>query len=305
MSDGRVTPPAAPGASQVPGYPSSHAQVLFETFNGIDTKSPRPAVPDQMMAWCRGFMPTGPSQLSILPGKGPNVFTSISGIVWFQFGNIGTTYYAAILQSDGSMAWLDTTTGASGFIMPPGTIQVPRPQMGFTQYGDQYFCFAKDQTNGYWLWDGTNLFGAGSLSPIVTLTSAGQNYTSAPAINIQTTGGGTGVAIQAQIDPGTQSVNQVTVTNPGSGYTAAPPVTLSGGGKASPPTVTATIVPTTVSATNGTATFANLNINKVGTYFLEVTSPGLTPTTVGPITVTAADAADGPAGSGRVRLRPR
>jgi hypothetical protein len=218
MSDGRVTPPAAPQASQVPGYPSSHAQILFETFNGIDTKSPRPAVPDQQMAWCRGFMPTGPSQLSILPGKGPNVFTSTTGIVWYGFGNIADTYYAVILQRDGSIAWFNTDTGASGLIMPPGAILVPRTQMGFTQWGSQYFIFAKDQANGYWIWDGTNLFTAGTLGPIVNLTNAGSNYIGLPAIQLLTTGNGTGVQLEAQLVPGTDAISQITVTNPGHGF---------------------------------------------------------------------------------------
>lgn len=218
MSDGRVTPPAAPQASQVPGFPSSHAQVLFETFNGIDTKSPRPAVPDQMMAWCRGFMPVGPSQLAILPGKGPNVYSSSTGIVWYAFGNIADTYYAVILQRDGSIIALNTDTNTVSTIMPPGTIQVPRTQMGFTQWGSQYFIFAKDQANGYWIWDGTNLFTAGTLGPIVNLTSAGQNYTSPPNFKIQTTGNGTGVQLQTQLVPGSDAVGQVTVTNPGSGF---------------------------------------------------------------------------------------
>lgn len=218
MSDGRVTPPAAPQASQTPGYPASHAQVLFETFGGVDTKSPRPAVKDDMMAWCRGFMPTGPSQLSILPGKGPNVFSSTSGIVWYAFGNISDTYYAVILQRDGSIVALNTDTDALTTIMPPGAILAPRTQMGFTQWGSQYFIFAKDQPNGYWIWDGTNLFTAGTLGPIVNLTSAGENYTSPPNIQVLTTGNGTGAQLQAQLVPGTDAVSQVTVTNPGTGF---------------------------------------------------------------------------------------
>lgn len=219
MSDGRVTPPAAPQASQVPGYPSSHAAILFEKFDGIDTKSPRPAVLDQQMAWCRGLMPTGPSQLSILPGKGPNVFTSNGGgIVWYQFGNIADTYYAVILQQDGSIVWFNTDTNAFGYIMPPGTILTPRTQMGFTQWGSQYFIFAKDQANGYWLWDGTNLFEAGTIGPIINLTAAGSNYTTPPAVTVQSTGNGTGVVLQAQLVPGTDAVSQVTVVNPGHGF---------------------------------------------------------------------------------------
>jgi hypothetical protein len=219
MADqGRVTPPAMPQASQVPGYQSSHDQRAFETFDGIDTKAPRPAIQEKTMAWCSGFMPVGPSQLAILPDIGPSIFNSgNNNIVWHQYGNIADTYYAFVLLSDGSMWAINTDTNAAQEIMGPGTIQVPRTQMGFSQWGSQYILFAKDQTNGYWIWDGTILYYAGTIGPIINIDVSGQNYTSPPTVTMQSTGGG-GATFSAQLEPGTGAVDQVTVTNPGSGF---------------------------------------------------------------------------------------
>src|SRR5262245_66652753 len=80
-------PPALPAASEIPGYVSSPDQVVFRIFNGIDTKSPRPAIDDRMMYWCDGFMPIGPSFLRILPGVGPTIYTAPRGtVIWHQIG---------------------------------------------------------------------------------------------------------------------------------------------------------------------------------------------------------------------------
>lgn len=231
MSDQRIMPPASPQASQIPGFQASHDRAIFETFEGIDTKAPRPAVQEKQMAWCSGLMPVGPSQLAILPDIGGTVFTSGPGsgaggpggetIVWFQFGNLASqvvdAYYGFILLSNGAIWAVNTDTGAAQQVMAPGTIQVPRTQMGFSQWGSQYILFAKDQTNGYWIWDGNLLYTAGTIGPIITITNSGQNYSSPPTVAIQSTGGG-GATFSAQLEPGTGAVSQVIVTNPGSGY---------------------------------------------------------------------------------------
>jgi hypothetical protein len=241
---GRVMPPAAPQASQTPGYQSSHNRIVFETFEGIDTKSPRPAVQEKMMAWCSGFMPTGPSQLAILPDIGASIFNSgDDDIIWFQYGNIADVYYGFVLLSDGAIWAVNTTTNAAQEIMGPGTIQVPRTQMGFSQWGSQYILFAKDQTNGYWIWDGTLLYAAGGFGPIVTLDNAGTNYTSPPTVTVQTTGSGGGAQFEAQLEPGSGAIAQVTLTNPGSGfnYNDFAILSFSGGGSDDTATANATI----------------------------------------------------------------
>ena len=185
----QAVPPALPQASATPGYPSSADVVRFETFNGIDTKSPRPVVDPRIMAWCDGFMPIGTSFIRVLPGIGPNIYSAPDGlaVVWFSFGNIGSTPYGVVLLSDGSMQAFNTDTGAVSQVMPPGTITTPRTQFGFSQWGSQYLLFTADQPNGYWIWDGTNLFGPGTLAPIVTVTNNGSGYTSPPNVDRKST----------------------------------------------------------------------------------------------------------------------
>lgn len=228
-------PPALPQASTTPGYVVSYDQIVFRAFNGIDTKSPRPAIRDEQMYWCDGFMPVGPSFLRILPGIGPSIFTAPAGttILWHQYGCIGSSpdptatetdvgvrYYGVVLLSDGSVMAVNTDTGETRSIMSPGTIQRPRTQFGFAQWGSDYFLFCKDQPNGYWVWDEHNTFTAGTFSPIITITDGGKNYTSPPLIQVQTTNTAVGYPLfQAQITPGGDSVDKITVTYPGSGFT--------------------------------------------------------------------------------------
>lgn len=234
MSDQRqAMPPALPQASQTPGYVSSADQIVFRIFNGIDTKSPRPAIDDKMMYWCDGFMPVGPSYLRILPGIGPTIYTAPAGltIIWHQYGVIGSSpdplnpgtangprYYGVVLLSDGSVQAFNTDTGAVSQVLPPGAILNPRTQFGFSQWGSDYFLFCKDQPNGYWAWDEHNFFTSGTFSPIIDITSGGKNYTGPPAIQVVTTGNGTGATFEAIIEPGGDSVAQIVVTNPGTGF---------------------------------------------------------------------------------------
>lgn len=231
---GPAVPPALPQASATPGFVASFDKVNFQQFNGIDTKSPRPAIADAMMYWCDGWMPVGPSYLRILPGIGSVVYSATGGrtVIWHQYGVIGSSpdpgsqtptedgprYYGMAMLSDGSMDAYNTDTGEVRNIMPPGTITNPRTQFGFSQWGSDYFLYCADQPNGYWIWDEHNLFTAGTFSPIIDITDGGQNYTSPPTISVQTTGNGTGATFQAELEPGGDSVDQIVVTNPGSGF---------------------------------------------------------------------------------------
>jgi len=197
--------------------PNDFHPVSWEKFETLNTKSPRPAIGEGECSWFDGFMPVGPSFARILPGVGPIIYTASGATVeWIGFGNVGDTSYGIVLQSDGAIHQFNTTTGARTQIMGTGAIVSPSSTFGFSQWGSQYLIFCKDQTNGYWLWDGALLFTAGSMGPEVTLTNAGSNYTSPPAVTIQQTGSATGTAMAAEIDNG--SVSRVVVTNPGSGF---------------------------------------------------------------------------------------
>src|SRR5262249_26273984 len=110
-------------------------------------------------------------------------------------------------------------------ILPAGTILSPTVnQVGVTQYGSQYLIIVANQTNGYWVWDGQQLFGAGTLAPLVTMTNVGSGYTSPPVVTA-TGGHGSGAMFSAQINAVGQVVS-VTMTNPGNGYLAGDVVTL-------------------------------------------------------------------------------
>lgn len=233
MSDGgQISLPSAPSAT--PGIPENFSPTSWEKFEGLDTKSPRPAIADGAYFWGDGWMPIGPSNLRILWGTGPVIFTDTSAptypIDWFAFGNIADIAYGIVLQGDGAIHQFNSSTGGRVQIMPPNTILSPSSIMGFSQWGSKYLIFAKDQENGYWLWDGVNVFTAGTVGPEVILDSSGENYTSPPSITLQTPGLGGGATFSAQIDNG--AISKITVDNPGSGFVVGDFATLNiqGGG---------------------------------------------------------------------------
>lgn len=203
-------------------------------------------------------MPIGPSNLRVLWGAGDVVISADTdtSIVWMGFGNIGDVAYGVYLQSNGRLVAFDTTTVATSEILPASTITNPSTILGSSQWGSQYLIFAKDQQNGYWLWDDNSLFTAGTLGPDVVIDNSGLDYTSAPTITLQTTGSGTGAVLTAQIDAG--SLSQVTVTNPGSGFALGDFVaaTVTGGGSDDQALASA---PTIETATGGVSQITILN----------------------------------------------
>lgn len=205
--------------SQV-GQPSSRRDFIFETFETLNTKPLRPGINDNECSILDGVMPLGPSNARTLPDIGPIFYSASAGlsIVWHQGCNLGDMPGIAVLLSDGSVFFLNQATVVATEVMPPGTIQNPTTIVGFRQWATPVplLIFAKDQTNGYWLWDGTNLYASGTISPETTLTNSGSNYTSQPAINVITTGAGSGAVFTAQLQNG--SIENLICTNPGSGF---------------------------------------------------------------------------------------
>lgn len=218
MSESRgISLPSEP--AKTPGLPESFQPIAFEKFETLNTKPSRAAIADGEMYWCDGFMPVAPSTLRTLWGVGPDVFSAQGAnnvIVWFQYGNIADQAYGFVLQSDGALWAYNTTTLATTPVLAPGTVGNPRTVFGFTSWGSQYVLFANDQTNGYWLWNGTSTFAAGTLSPFVEVTNSGKGYTSAPTITVQTTGSGAGATFTSQLDG--DSLSLITVVDPGSGF---------------------------------------------------------------------------------------
>jgi hypothetical protein len=157
------------------------------------------------------------------------IVSTIQQIICFYFYNLGANPYVIIFLADGSAVQVNTSTGATITVLPVGTILIPSiKNIGTTQSGSQYLIIVANQANGYWIWDGTLLYSAGTLAPQLTVTSGGSAYISPPVV-LFSGGNGTGASAQAQVSGGV--VTNVILVDPGSGYLAGdvPVVTLSGG----------------------------------------------------------------------------
>ena len=120
------------------------------------------------------------------------------------------------------------STNATTFSTTNGTYATTDVQVEFTQFLDR--AYYTDGTSNLHFHDGTSSTRqGGSISSLVTLSSRGTGYASAPTVTIGTPNltYGTQATATAQITGG--SVSSVTVTNAGSGYTSAPTITFSTG----------------------------------------------------------------------------
>jgi hypothetical protein len=187
-----IQPPQPPAEQPSPYLPPGPEPLIFEDFESINTSNTRAGIDDKQMWWCSGFYPYGTRDLRTLPGIGPVLWTSPGpGIVFYGFANIGALPVAIVFLADGSIWQVATTTGAAINIATSGTI--PNPSIltsGMSQWGSQYVLIVTNQRpNGYFVWDGTLLYQAGSLAPGVTITNVGGGYTSVPTVSIS---GGSG-----------------------------------------------------------------------------------------------------------------
>lgn len=237
--------PASP--PQTPGFPQSPQAVTFEGFSSWNTKPTRPAIEDQQAYIMQNFHPLGPSNLRTMWGPGSALYTA-SGktIVDYHFGNLGSTPYVYVLQSDGSIEQVGTSTSLTTAVAPAGTITSPTNDWEVSQWGSQYILMVAPQTNGYFIWDGTSFYQAGSLGPVATFVNAGADYTSAPTVTLYG-GSGSGATVTATVL--NNSVVSLTVTNPGSNYVSGDVVGLlfNGGGSKTSAHLTASITAGSVS----------------------------------------------------------
>lgn len=245
-------PPAQEDQPYQPGQPNA---LVMELFDGINTNTTRPGVDDKQCFWIDGWMPLGPRKLRTLPGLGAAAYTVPAGktVAFFDFANIAAAGVMMIFLSDGSIVQYNTTIGGTTNVAPAGTIQNPsRTTVGISQWGNQYVLIVADQPNGYWVWDGTYLYTAGTLAPGVNLVSNGSGYVTVPTV---TAYGGTGnsATFLAQISGGL--VSDVSITGIGQGYGVNDVVGLAfaGGGGGT----TAIVIPTVNAGTLSTASIIN------------------------------------------------
>jgi hypothetical protein len=165
---------------------------------------------------------------------GPYVYTATGGltILHYYAYNLGSTPYFAIFLSDGSAVQFNINTSAVTTIGPAGTFwnNTLTSFPAASQWQNLYLIIGSTiSANGYWIWNGSQLFTAGTLSPDITITSGGSGYTSAPTVTAYG-GSGSGATFTATVQNG--QVTMVVVNNPGSGYRITDEVQLifTGGG---------------------------------------------------------------------------
>ena len=235
---------------QTPGFPGNPMPIVFDGFNGMNTKPSRPAIEDQQAFWSDGFMMIGPNNARTLPDVGPAIYMAPPGqLSFFGFANIGDTPYSIAFLSTGSIVAINTNTTMTTSVAPAGTILNPANQIGLSQWGSQYVLICAPQTNGYFIWDGTTLYEAGTLGPTVQITDDGAGYTSAPTISV-IGGAGSGASLVATVTNG--GVTAISVVNPGTGYQFEdqPYLAFSGGGSNTTAILTATISSGTIASIN-------------------------------------------------------
>jgi hypothetical protein len=195
----------------------------LEGFEGLDTKASRPSIEDQQMYWCENWMPIGHGNARTMYGLGPQLFTSASTIVYAYAFNIGNIPYHFVCFSDGSAIAVRTDTGATTSLGGANTFYTGGTLPQGAQWNNSYLQVIA--STGYFIWDGTTLFGPGDLAPSSdnNLISPGFGYTSAPDVQI-VGGGGTGAAATAVRQGGL--ITSLTITNVGTGYTSEPTVLI-------------------------------------------------------------------------------
>lgn len=158
-------PPASEQESQyLPAGPPDPQ--VFEEFDGVYTTTSRPGVDDKQMWWCDGFMPIGRRFLRTMYGVDTALYTTTKTIAFFDFANIGSTPYMVVVLNDGSVDMVNTSTGVATTVATAGTITNPsRATVGVSQFGSTYIIIVAQQTNGYFLWNGSTFYKPGDAAP--------------------------------------------------------------------------------------------------------------------------------------------
>ena len=181
--------------------PAGPDPLVMEHFEGLNTAALRPGVPDKQCSWIDGFMPLAPRNLRTLPDIGAALYTgSLNSIVLFGAFNIEENAFQLIFLTDGSAISVNVNTAVNATVLAAGKISSPSiTTIGFCNYGSKYLLITSSETvDGYWVWDGSVTYTAGTISPIITLTDPGSGYQTVPTIQV-TGGSGTGVVLAATI----------------------------------------------------------------------------------------------------------
>ena len=222
--------------AQAPARPQQEAPaqgggalVVFEGFDGLNTQPTRYGIEDRQAFVMDGFFPAGNDNARVIPDNGPAIGSFAGVVVYYNFGNIGATPYGIIFTADGAIWSLNTDTLAINMIGAQGTIVNPGlGNIGVSQWGSQYILIVAVQANGYFLWDGTVLYGAGAVVPQIT------DGPGPISVAVQQSGGsgyaaGDTGTITGGINDATYVINSVNADSHGTGYAPNDTGTVSGG----------------------------------------------------------------------------
>lgn len=193
-------------------------------FKGINSKGSVIAIGDDEFAWLENVVWIGNGQLAFVPSNTDGlIYTAPPGrfIVSYYFYAINTqppfpvpVNYAAVFLDDGSatqvnLGNLSQTVICAANVLSDVVSQPPAAAL----FGAQFLIIGTDTQ--YFVWDGTHLFGPGTIAPQIEITAGGK-YVSTPTVTIAG-GSGSGATAHAVIDA-TGAVVALFVDTPGSGY---------------------------------------------------------------------------------------
>lgn len=247
------------------GLPDNFKQYGPYPFGGMNVYDSPLAIEDAEFTYLENFVRTGNGYLRTLWDAGTAIYTAPINlsIISHKFYTIGSNYYVIVFLSDGTavqVAVPPTGTGATTQITSTtGTFYLASSGYipAVSQWGTQFIVISNRNTlNDYWVWDGSTLYGAGTLAPTSlnnpVLLSSGSNYNAQPTVTIYG-GQGSGAVATAYIQNG--AVVDLQVTNPGTGYAPGDIVQaqFSGGGSDTAAILTAALVTGGIAAIEVTA----------------------------------------------------
>ena len=174
------------------GIPTGWKVYSAFPFAGVNQSASRTAIDDKEWYWAENFLRINDGNLRTLWDAGTAFYTAPSGrtIVYYFFYNISSQQYVAIFLSDGTAVSVAypaatqtsiATTSNTFYVAANGQLPIA------TQSGSQYLIIANHNTdNDYWIWDGSILYGAGSIAPFnaAEITDGGSGYTSVPGYTV-------------------------------------------------------------------------------------------------------------------------
>ncbi len=217
--------PQQPPAN-VPDPPDYH-YIFFSNWRGMNTKDSRLGLEKDDLSWVENFIPSGKNNWVSAPGSA-NPLTTVAGVSFWvrqQDCFFNGQHFFICFGNNGSGWQINKATGAQVQFAANGTFS-SAPDL--TVYRASRVLIA-DSSAGYCTWDGTAFAKQGTVSPNLTVTNGGMNFTSGGTFTIT---GGSGSGASGTFAITGSVVTSLLLTNPGSGYKLGDSLTVvfSGGG---------------------------------------------------------------------------